>query len=91
MCLYQVDKAGARETLFGHDAPMEEPKPAPVRDMIARVGGEEFALLLPQTEHQAAMDLAERARAGFDDMAVPHEGSEVKGNAIQSSKATPTR
>ena len=38
---YQVDKAGAREALFGHDAPMEEPKaskPEPVRDMIARVG-----------------------------------------------------
>ncbi len=33
---YQVDKAGAREALFGHDAPMEEPEP--VRDMIARVG-----------------------------------------------------
>jgi hypothetical protein len=33
---YQVDKAGAREALFGHDAPMEEPKP--VSDMIARVG-----------------------------------------------------
>ncbi len=53
-------------------------------DLAARVGGEEFALLLPQTEHQAAMDLAERARAGFDDMAVPHEGSEVKGNATAS-------
>lgn len=38
---YQVDKAGARDTLFGHDAPMEEPapsKPDPVSDMIARVG-----------------------------------------------------
>ncbi|MFK7835150.1 MAG: DUF6638 family protein [Sulfitobacter sp.] len=33
---YQVDKAGAREALFGHDAPLEEPKP--VRDMIAQVG-----------------------------------------------------
>ncbi|MEP5728838.1 MAG: DUF6638 family protein [Sulfitobacter sp.] len=33
---YQVDKAGARETLFGHDAPLSEP--APVRDLIARVG-----------------------------------------------------
>jgi hypothetical protein len=33
---YQVDKAGARDTLFGHDAPMEEPQPA--RDMIDRVG-----------------------------------------------------
>ena len=35
---YQVDKAGAREALFGHDAPMEESGPAPVPDMIAAVG-----------------------------------------------------
>ncbi len=34
---YQVDKAGTREALFGHDAPLEEPKPAK-RDMIAAVG-----------------------------------------------------
>ncbi|MCX7558448.1 hypothetical protein OS190_02640 [Sulfitobacter sp. F26204] len=33
---YQVDKAGARQTLFGHDAPMAEP--VAKRDMIARVG-----------------------------------------------------
>lgn len=37
---YQVDKAGARAALFGHDAPMqEEPTgPPPREDMIARVG-----------------------------------------------------
>ncbi|MBD3664861.1 DUF6638 family protein [Sulfitobacter aestuariivivens] len=38
---YQADKAGARAALFGHDAPMEEPKPAkpdPVSDRIAAVG-----------------------------------------------------
>ncbi len=34
---YQVDKAGAREALFGHDAPLEEPKPAK-RDIIDAVG-----------------------------------------------------
>ncbi len=33
---YQVDKAGARDTLFGHDAPMEEP--ARERDIMDRVG-----------------------------------------------------
>ncbi|MEM6303361.1 MAG: DUF6638 family protein, partial [Pseudomonadota bacterium] len=36
---YQVDKAGARAALFGHEAPMEEPRVAEVvPDMIARVG-----------------------------------------------------
>jgi hypothetical protein len=38
---YQVDKAGAREALFGHDdPPMAEPAPRqkPVRDRIAAVG-----------------------------------------------------
>ncbi|MDU8910840.1 DUF6638 family protein [Aestuariicoccus sp. MJ-SS9] len=33
---YQVDKAGARAALFGHDAPMEEP--AVTEDLVARVG-----------------------------------------------------
>ncbi len=38
---YQVDKAGTRAALFGHEAPMEEPQlavPPPVPDMIDRVG-----------------------------------------------------
>ena len=38
---YQVDKAGTRAALFGHEAPMQEPQiatPPPVPDMIDRVG-----------------------------------------------------
>ncbi len=40
---YLVDKAGTREALYGHEAPMEEPQPAPrapqpVPDRIAAVG-----------------------------------------------------
>jgi len=34
---YKADKAGARAALFGHDAPMEAPKPEAL-DLIARVG-----------------------------------------------------
>lgn len=34
---YQVDKAGTRAALFGHDAPLEEPAPRK-RDMIKAVG-----------------------------------------------------
>lgn len=36
---YQVDKAGTREALFGHEAPMEEPQPVRAQpDLIIRVG-----------------------------------------------------
>jgi hypothetical protein len=35
---YQVDKAGTREALFGHEAPMQEPQRAPQPDLISRVG-----------------------------------------------------
>lgn len=35
---YQVDKAGARAALFGHDAPMDDGGPVPRDDLIARVG-----------------------------------------------------
>jgi len=34
-------------------------------DFIARVGGDEFALVLPDTEPELAHDIAERARAGI--------------------------
>lgn len=35
---YQVDKAGTRAALFGNDAPLAEPAPASVSDLVARVG-----------------------------------------------------
>ena len=35
---YQVDKAGTRNALYGHEAPMEETPPVPQPDLINRVG-----------------------------------------------------
>ena len=46
-------------------------------DSIARYGGEEFALLLPATEPDGALLVAERIRAAVEAMALPHAGSEV--------------
>ena len=34
---YQIDKAGARKALFGHEAPMEDDTPPP-RDLVDKVG-----------------------------------------------------
>lgn len=47
------------------------------RDFLSRFGGEEFALVLPDTEADAAMQLAERCRTSILSQSVPHEKSSV--------------
>ena len=44
-------------------------------DMAARIGGEEFALLLPNTTAAGAQQIAESVRQAIGDMAIPHAGS----------------
>ena len=48
------------------------------RGLAARVGGEEFAVLLPQTATVDAQQLAERLRATIADAAVPFEAGSLK-------------
>jgi diguanylate cyclase (GGDEF)-like protein/PAS domain S-box-containing protein len=44
-------------------------------DFIGRFGGEEFVLLLPNTNAESAMRIAERCRNLLTDAAIPHERS----------------
>ncbi len=41
-------------------------------DLVARYGGEELAVLLPDTDLAGARELAERLRAGIERLAIPH-------------------
>src|SRR5438094_9384523 len=59
-------------------------------DVVARVGGDEFAMLLRETELQGAQTLAERVRQKVEQLRTKHEGREIAvtatfGIAVESS------
>lgn len=53
-------------------------------DLAARFGGEEFALILPETDAQGAAALAERIRAGIEQLSIPHSASKVADHVTAS-------
>ncbi|MDF3125942.1 GGDEF domain-containing protein [Rheinheimera sp. 1928-s] len=50
-------------------------------DVLARVGGEEFAMVLPDTDVEQARQLAERMRVGFEQHKIVIEGGEISCTA----------
>lgn len=46
-------------------------------DMAARFGGEEFAVILPETSEEDALKIAETILADLENLQIPHSGSEV--------------
>ncbi|HHH31336.1 MAG TPA: GGDEF domain-containing protein [Polyangiaceae bacterium] len=50
-------------------------------DVVARWGGEEFALILPETPSKGARILADRLRAALAETVVNYEGTEIRVSA----------
>ncbi len=46
-------------------------------DLAARYGGEEFAVILPSTMPEGAVTVAERIRAGIEELRINHGGSSI--------------
>ncbi|MEO8119790.1 MAG: GGDEF domain-containing protein [Rhodoferax sp.] len=53
-------------------------------DMVARIGGEEFAVLLPAATQEIALTLAEYFRQAVADLAISHSASSVAGHVTIS-------
>ena len=53
-------------------------------DLAARFGGEEFACILPETDLEGAVTVAENIRAGIRDLGIPHETSAVADRVTAS-------
>jgi diguanylate cyclase (GGDEF)-like protein/hemerythrin-like metal-binding protein len=70
-CLRQVSRVLAGCTL----------RPA---DLAARYGGEEFACILPETDRNGAIIIAEQIRRGIAALAIPHRGSFVADHVTAS-------
>jgi diguanylate cyclase (GGDEF)-like protein len=61
-------------------------------DVAARTGGDEFALILPDTDEKSAHTVAERILDHVAELAIPHEGSDPAGHVSTSlgvATATP--
>ncbi|WP_016950591.1 PAS domain S-box protein [Anabaena sp. PCC 7108] len=46
-------------------------------DLVARYGGEEFVVILPKTNIEGALAIAQRIHVAITDMAIPHQASKV--------------
>lgn len=62
-------------------------------DLVARFGGEEFALLLPNTSTEGAVKVVERIRQVVSDLAIEHIGNSWKHVTVSIgySSLTPTQ
>ena len=47
-------------------------------DLVARIGGEEFAVLLPSTTHEQAVRVANRLIRGIESSIVPYDGDQIR-------------
>ena len=46
-------------------------------DIVARFGGEEFAVILPETDEDGALRIAEAIRADLEGLQIPHSSSGI--------------
>ena len=97
LVLFDVDSFKRYNDLYGHPLGdkvlvrfaecLRQSARRPV-DMPARLGGEEFAVLMPLTDLDGARHCAEVARAALQALAIPHSGSDAAAVVTVSAGLT---
>jgi diguanylate cyclase (GGDEF)-like protein/PAS domain S-box-containing protein len=59
-------------------------------DLVARYGGEELALILPQVDVAGAWEAAEKVRAVIEALGIPHQGNPESGGVVTVSVGAAT-
>lgn len=59
-------------------------------DLVARFGGEEFAVILPNTSRKGAIAIAEMLRSGVEDLQIPHISSPTSNYVTVSAGVSST-
>jgi diguanylate cyclase (GGDEF)-like protein len=54
-------------------------------DLVARIGGEEFAVILPNTDLEGAKVAAENIRLAIQSLAIPHQDSKLDDKKVTIS------
>ncbi len=84
LIMADIDNFKAYNDLYGHKAGDDcltkvagvlERSPLRGTDLVARFGGEEFAVILPRTGLKGALELAERMRRAVQELGLDHRGN----------------
>ena len=84
LIMADIDNFKAYNDIYGHNAGDDclvtvagvlERSPLRGTDLVARFGGEEFAVILPRTGLTGALELAERMRRGVQALGLKHRGN----------------
>ena len=87
--LFRALRSGAKKVLITLADIFQ--KTLRVADIEGRIGGEEFAVFLPETDQESAVVVAERLRSSVENAEIPlHNGEVVMRFTISIGISTPT-